>query len=110
MKRGDAIPYIPNHQLNIAAAAEHTRFGVNGSLTYIGQMREQAGSLPIAQSLATDEQLWLDVGAYITMFRWLRIYANVRNVMGAENIIGRRPYGARPNAPRWAQVGVKLSF
>ncbi len=110
VKGGDFIPYIPNHQLNVTAAAEHRRFGVNGSISYIGQMREQAGSLPIAQSLATDEQLWLDVGAYINVFRWLRVYSNVRNVTGAENIAGRRPYGARPNAPRWAQVGVKLSF
>jgi Fe(3+) dicitrate transport protein len=73
-------------------------------------MRETAGSLPIEQSLATDEQLWFDVGGYVSVFRWLRIYTNVRNVFGAENIVGRRPYGARPNAPRWVQVGMKLQF
>jgi Fe(3+) dicitrate transport protein len=107
---GDSVPYIPTHQLNVTAAAEHKRFGLNGAMTYVGQMRETAGSLPIEQSLATDEQLWFDVGGYVSVFRWLRIYTNVRNVFGAENIIGRRPYGARPNAPRWVQVGMKLQF
>lgn len=110
VRTGDAIPYIPRHQLNVTLAVEHRRFGLNGATTYVAPMREQAGSLPIEQSLATDEQVWLDTGAYVNILRWLRIYANVRNVLGAENIIGRRPYGARPNAPRWVQVGVKLEF
>jgi Fe(3+) dicitrate transport protein len=107
---GDSIPYIPRNQLNVTVAAEHRRFGLNGAITYVGQMREQAGSAPIAESLATDEQTWVDLGAYVNVFRWMKVYTNVRNVTGAENIIGRRPYGARPNAPRWVQVGVKLHF
>ena len=73
-------------------------------------MREQAGNLPIERSLATDEQVFADLGAYVNAFRWLRIYANLRNAFGAENIVGRRPYGARPNAPRWLQVGMKFQF
>lgn len=110
VRAGDSIPYIPRHQLNVTFAAEHRRFGVNGAVTYVGQMREQAGSQPIAQSLATDEQLWLDAGGYVQILRSLRLYANLRNVLGAQNIVGHRPYGARPNAPRWLQVGVKIDF
>ena len=110
VRKGDSAPYIPRNQLNVTLAAEHRRFGVNAALTYVGQMREQAGSAPISESLATDEQTWVDLGAYVNVFRWMKIYTNVRNVTGAENIIGRRPYGARPNAPRWAQVGIKLHF
>lgn len=110
VRKGDALPYIPRHQLNVTAALEHRRLGVNAATTYVAPMREQAGSLPIEQSVATDEQLWLDVGAYVQALSWLRIYANVRNVLAAENIVGRRPYGARPNAPRWVQVGVKVEL
>lgn len=111
VRRGDEIPYIPLHQLNVTAAVEHRRFGVNGAVTYVARMREQAGTGDIDRAeLKTDEQLWLDVGAYANVLRWLRIYGNLRNVFGVENIIGHRPYGARPNAPRWLQVGVKLTF
>jgi len=108
--KGDEVPYIPRNQLSVTAAVEHRRFGLNGAVTYVSQMRESAGSAPIAQSLATDEQLWVDLGAYVNVFRWMRVYTNLRNATGAENIIGRRPYGARPNAPRWLQVGMKFHF
>ena len=30
--------------------------------------------------------------------------------INAQNIVGRRPYGARVNAPRWLQVGLKAEF
>ncbi len=107
---GDAIPYIPKHQFSASLAAEHKLGGVNGMLNYVAKMREQAGSAPIDESVATDEQIWLDVGGYVRPLSWLRIYANARNVLGGAFIAGRRPYGARPNAPRWIQVGLKAEF
>lgn len=110
VRSGDKIPYIPRHQFNLALGVENRWAGANASVTYVGKMREVAGSQPIDETVATDEQLWADVGAYVSPLRWLRIYGNVRNVTGAENIVGRRPYGARPNAPRWVQIGVRASF
>lgn len=110
VRRGDELPYLPRHQLVATVATEHRRLGVNGSLGYVAPMREQAGSQPIEQAVATDEQVWLDLGAYVNVLRWVKIYANVRNATGAQYIIGRRPYGARPNAPRWFQVGMKAEF
>jgi Fe(3+) dicitrate transport protein len=38
------------------------------------------------------------------------VYVNVRNVLDSHYIVSRRPYGARPNAPRWVQVGVKVEL
>jgi Fe(3+) dicitrate transport protein len=110
VRTGDSIPYIPLHQLNVTVALEHRRGGINGAFNYVAPMREQAGNLPIERSLATDEQVWVDLGAYVNAFRWLRIYANLRNATGAANIVGRRPYGARVNAPQWLQVGAKFQF
>jgi hypothetical protein len=34
----------------------------------------------------------------------------VRNLFEAQNVVARRPYGARPNAPRWFHAGVKLTL
>ncbi len=73
-------------------------------------MREEAGDAPIDESLATDEQTWMDISAYVKPLKLLSIYANLRNVTGSQDIVGRRPFGARPNAPRWLQVGAKLAF
>lgn len=113
VRRGDELPYIPRHQLNVTAAAEHRVAGVNASFTYVAAMRERAGSAPLsaqAESMATDEQVWLDLGGYVKPLRWLRLYANLRNATGVAYIVGRRPYGARVNAPRWLQVGAKVEF
>ncbi|MBX3193048.1 MAG: TonB-dependent receptor [Labilithrix sp.] len=110
VRAGYSVPYIPLHQLNVTLAMEHRRFGLNAATTYVAPMREQAGDEPIAQAVATDEQIWVDLGAYVNVARWLKVYTNVRNVSGAEYIIGRRPYGARPNPPRWFQIGLKAHF
>ena len=110
VRANDDIPYIPLNQFNATAAVEHRHAGVNGSVTYVSPMREVAGRGAIEQALHTDEQIWADLGAYVAPLRWLKVYANWRNIFGGEFIVGHRPYGARPNAPRWLQVGVKATF
>ncbi len=110
VRKGDEVPYIPLNQLNVTLAVEHRRAGLNGAFNYVAPMREQAGNVAIERAVATDEQVWLDLGGYVNVFRWLRVYTNLRNAFGAENIVGRRPYGARVNAPRWLQVGLKFQF
>ncbi|MDF2698055.1 MAG: outer rane iron(III) dicitrate receptor, partial [Labilithrix sp.] len=110
VRKGDELPYIPLNQLNLTLAVEHRRAGINGAFNYIAPMREQAGNVAIERAVATDEQAWFDFGGYYNVARWLRAYVNLRNAFGAENIVGRRPYGARPNAPRWLQVGLKFQF
>ena len=110
VEEGDSIPYLPPHQLNATLAVEHRYAGVNGSFNYVARMREVAGTGDLVDVEATDEQMWLDIGAYGRPLSWLTIYTNLRNVTGAENLVSRRPYGARGNAPRWFQVGVKAEF
>jgi len=107
---GDGMPYLPEHQAALAAGVERDKFGVNLSTTYVSAMREQAGSEPILEVMHTDEQFWLDLGGFVRPLPWLEIYANVRNVTNDLYIVSRRPYGARPNAPRWVQLGVKAKF
>lgn len=110
VQAGDEIPYLPPHQLNATVALEHEYGGVNAAFNYVARMREVAGSGALVETLSTDEQLWLDVGAYARPLPWLSIYANVRNLTEAQNLVSRRPYGARVNAPRWFQIGVKATF
>lgn len=107
---GDEVPYIPENQANVTLGIEHTWGGLNASLYYIGRMREIAGSGPFEPGMTTDEQTWLDLSAFAKPLPWLNLYANLRNVTGEAYIGGRRPYGARVNAPRWFQVGVKAQF
>jgi len=107
VERGDEIPYVPRHQLNVTAGLDLRWLGVNAALTYVSAMREEAGNAPFDESLVTDDLLTLDVGASLQLLSGLTLYANVRNLTDEVAIVSRRPYGARPNPPRWVQVGIK---
>jgi Fe(3+) dicitrate transport protein len=52
----------------------------------------------------------IDVSARLKLLGPLSVYANVRNLLDDQNIVSHRPYGARPNAPRWIQAGAKVEF
>jgi len=110
VESGDEMPYVPRHLLSAMLGLEHERAGGNVSLTYVSAMREQAGSEPLSEALATDEQFVIDVAARCHIVGPLELYASVRNLLDAHDIVSRRPFGARPNAPRWIQVGAKLTL
>jgi Fe(3+) dicitrate transport protein len=107
---GDELPYVPRHQLNASVGVETERVGGYATLTYVAAMREEAGSEPLADSLATDELFVVDVGAHYRVLEPLDLYLNVRNLFEEQALVARRPFGARPNAPRWVQVGAKVKF
>jgi Fe(3+) dicitrate transport protein len=110
VKKGDEISYIPRHQFNASVGVEHPEGGGSVALNYVAPMREEAGSAPLSQSLATDEQFWLDVVGRVHVWGPISLYGTVRNVLGGEFIVSRRPFGARPNPPRWVQVGAKIEL
>ncbi|MGE3675535.1 MAG: TonB-dependent receptor family protein [Polyangiaceae bacterium] len=108
--QGDEVPYVPRHQLHLEAGLEHSRAGGSLAFNYVAATREVAGSEPLNDSLATDPQAWLDAAAFIHLTPGIKLYTNVRNLTNAHFIVGHRPYGARPNAPRWVQVGLKADL
>ena len=110
VERGDEMPYVPRHQFSATIGIEHARAGGNAGVSYVSAMREQAGSEPLSSALATDEQFLVDVSAYAQVIPPIRIYATARNLLDAQYIVARRPFGARPNAPRLVLIGTKVNF
>jgi Fe(3+) dicitrate transport protein len=110
VKAGDQVPYVPTHQLVASIGVEMAKWGVNLSGTYMGRMREVAGQGEIANGDATDDFFLLDASANLRISKWLTLYTTGRNLLDATYITSRRPYGARPGAPRWLQLGAKAEF
>jgi Fe(3+) dicitrate transport protein len=108
VKAGDEIPYVPQHQASGSIGVETRRFGVNLGATFVDRMRERAGQTE--DGLFTDSYFLLDLGAQYRINKWLAVYANGRNLTDSAYIVARRPYGARPGAPRWIQLGIKADF
>jgi Fe(3+) dicitrate transport protein len=107
---GDEMPYIPRHELRAGIGVETPRFGLDGAATYVSRMRELAGSGPMSETLATDEQYLVDATGWARIASRVRLYLNVRNLLDDRFIVARRPFGARPNAPRWVQLGTRIEL
>ena len=73
-------------------------------------MREAAGSGALDDGNATDRQFLVDVGGHYVPWSQGRLYLNIRNVANTAYLVSRRPAGARPNAPRQLQAGLKQGF
>lgn len=110
VEEGDELPYVPRHQLALSVAVEHARGSIAASLDYVSAMREQAGNESLDDVLSTDSQLWMDLSVRLPVLADWVLYANLRNAFGAKHIVSHRPFGARPNSPRWLQVGAKGEF
>jgi Fe(3+) dicitrate transport protein len=110
VRAGYEMPYVPEHQAFASVGLEADRAGGYVAGNYVSKMRETAGDAPLEDVTTTDEQFTVDVGAHYKPFGFLKIYGHVRNLFDELYIVSRRPYGARPNAPRWVQVGVKAEF
>jgi Fe(3+) dicitrate transport protein len=110
---GDELPFVPRHQGSAVAAFETPRGSLAVAGAYVSSMRERAG--PAGQPATpteplTDASFLLDVTARIWVTAAGHVYLSVRNVLDAHDIAARLPFGARPVAPRWIQVGTKWTF
>ncbi|WP_434383676.1 TonB-dependent receptor family protein [Melittangium boletus] len=110
VQAGDELPYVPRHLLYATVGVEGARWGAYASASFVDVMRERAGQGEIPEGLKTDALLTFDVNANYQLTRWAQLYLGVRNVTNELGIVGRRPFGARPNAPRTGLLGLKISL
>ncbi|WPB80456.1 TonB-dependent receptor [Archangium violaceum] len=110
VRAGDELPYVPWHQLFATAGVEGARWGAYVNASFVDVMREVAGQGVIPEGEKTDALLTFDVNANWNVTRWGQVYLSARNVLDQQGIVSRRPFGARPNAPRTVILGFKLSL
>lgn len=109
--KGDALPYVPEHQLRGSLGLDSKVAGGAVACTYISAMREgKAGLGANARELKTDVQYILDASAWAKVWGPFSLYATAQNLLDSTFLVARRPFGARPNAPRWVHVGLKAAF
>lgn len=106
---GDSIPYVPAHQLSLRLRGERGPVELGVGLVYYGEIRELAGQGPIADELRVPGRWLLDATASWA-FGDAKIYATATNLANRHDLVARRPFGARPEAPLMIQVGFKYSF
>jgi Fe(3+) dicitrate transport protein len=107
---GDEMPYVPHHQLFATVGAESARGGIHLSAIFVDSMRESAGQGEVPPGEKTGAQLTFDLNASWNFAKEAELYLSARNLLNEQVIVSRRPFGARPNAPRTVLAGVKYSF
>lgn len=104
---GDPIPYIPENQYRLSLGYETMIWGLTLSANYVDSVCVRA-SCTLAEQ--TDNSLTVDVSANYQLNDRLNIFARVENLGDENDILGRHPYGARPNKARTAAMGARMRF
>ena len=104
---GDPIPYLPDHQLNLTLGLEGDRWDVFVSANYVDAVCTRASCGVFEE---TDDSLVVDMAGRYRLDGGTEFFARIENILGAEDILGRQPYGARPNKDTTASLGVRFTF
>ena len=97
---GDELPYLPVHQVSVAATVVAPRWQAGASAQWHGEVRDVAGQGAIDVAERGDALLTIGLSAHAQIGRGPRLYATCDNLLDEQVIVSRRPYGARPNPPR----------
>lgn len=104
---GDPIPYIPENQFQISAGLEQGALAFYANASYVDSVCSRASCLAFEK---TDSSLTIDLAANWQATEQLNLFARLENLSGEEDIVGRQPYGARPNKARTAALGLRYDF
>ncbi|MBO9490046.1 TonB-dependent receptor [Endozoicomonas sp. G2_1] len=120
IEAGDELPYLPENQLtlNIGLAADN--WEVSLIARYIDELLEASGdsftgadgrfvSIPLS-GVTTEAYTVVDLSASYSLQDYGQVYLKVDNIFDEQEIVSRRPYGARPSKPQQVFVGYKYSF
>lgn len=107
VSKGDPIPYIPEQQMTLTAGLESNNWGVFASANYVDDVCVRASCGEFEQ---TDSTLTVDLSANFDLTDKVNLFTRVENLFAEKDILGRQPYGARPNKDRTASVGVRVNL
>ncbi|WP_133405512.1 TonB-dependent receptor family protein [Parashewanella tropica] len=110
IKKGDPLPYLPENQLTLNLGLVANDWQANLITRYVGKMHEASGTGVTLSGVETKALTVADFSASYQLHENGSVYLKVDNVFGKQEIVSRRPYGARPSKPRQGFVGYQYQF
>lgn len=110
VSKGDEMPYLPKHQINLSTGLVYQQFDVNLNAHGTGAMRTVAGSGSIQDNLGTDSYFLVDLSLGYQLNNSTHFFIDIRNITDETYIVSRRPAGVRPGLPRMLLGGIRLTF
>jgi Fe(3+) dicitrate transport protein len=107
VEKGDPVPYVPDNQLwaSLGLQGGPWSFWVSGN--YVDSVCTRASCDDFEK---TDSAIIFDFSAHYEINKNWELYCLVENLADEIHIVGRDPYGARPNKPRTFMLGAKFGF
>jgi Fe(3+) dicitrate transport protein len=107
VEKGDELPYLPAHQLAANVGLGGERWETALAARYTSAMRDFASQGMLAPQDRTESATVLDFAGNVQLWKHAKLYTTVNNIFDQANIVSRRPFGARPGAPRMVIMGIK---
>ena len=107
---GDELPYVPQQVARFDIGLEHNNWNAYLGVRHTGEMREVAGQGNSDDGFITRSLTTLDVSAAYNVKDNLSVQIKIDNLTDEQEIVSRRPFGARPNLPLTVSASVKYRF
>ena len=107
VRAGDPLPYIPAHQLSATLGVTQGRWSAHAALNYVDAVCVRASCGAFEQ---TDDSITVDAALRLAFRADASLFLRIDNIADAQDIVGRHPYGARPNKSRTAVLGVDVAW
>ncbi|MEM7079754.1 MAG: TonB-dependent receptor [Pseudomonadota bacterium] len=105
---GYELPYVPPHRGNASIGLAGERWGVQVSVTYVDEMRDEAGVGRFEDG--ADASTIVDFATYYNFRNNWSITGRIDNATDEVDVVSRRPFGARPGKPFTFRVEVRYRF
>jgi Fe(3+) dicitrate transport protein len=110
VNKGDELPYLPPHQLQLGTGLAGARWDLSLSAVYVDAMRVVAGQGSVPANERTDEHWVVDIAGSYSATANLSLFARLENAFDETYVAARRPAGLRPGRPRTGLVGLVVKF
>lgn len=109
VNKGDSIPYLPEQIGRLDLGLQNEKFSVSMAMKFTGKIHEQASKTYEAGEY-TEALTVYDLAFAYDLYDDLSLKLVVENITDEQEIVSRRPYGARPNQPRTMKANVSYEF
>lgn len=110
VRSGDELPYMPEHQGRLLTGLVSTGWSLDLAINYIGALREEPGQGEFAPGASTEAFTTVDLAGTYYVSEQLSLQLVSSNITDKQEIVARKPFGARPNQPRSVKLGATYRF
>jgi Fe(3+) dicitrate transport protein len=107
VRKGDQLPYLAQHQLNVGLSYEYNKWMVNAGMKFTSNMRAVAGTGKASGIDLIPQITVFDASATYQVAKNVSFFASVTNLTNQTYIVAARPAGVRPGMPRTIQLGLR---